>query len=142
MADPYVDDKAKWHSEGDFPQELDPDQGFVHTGMFVGWLIEHSMISEDLLPEAARCCSGELTGTDVYMLWDDVPVDGMLTEEGNTFARAYFDLGHRGYMADYGEVLASGLPSSCHVRDTRENYARIKTCIDERYADWQRSIRA
>ncbi|MFB6365288.1 hypothetical protein ACFCP7_14625 [Paenibacillus elgii] len=31
----YVFDKAKWHYEGDFPQELDIFQAYVPTGMFV-----------------------------------------------------------------------------------------------------------
>jgi hypothetical protein len=35
---PHVYDKAKWHYEGDFPNELSRKQGFVHTGMFVACL--------------------------------------------------------------------------------------------------------
>jgi hypothetical protein len=29
-----VYDKAKWHYDGDFPNELDVSHGFVHTGIF------------------------------------------------------------------------------------------------------------
>src|SRR5262245_8270187 len=31
-----VYDKAKWHFGGDFPEELDEFQGYIHTGMFLG----------------------------------------------------------------------------------------------------------
>ncbi len=139
MSDPHVYDKAKWHYEGDFPQGLSSYQGFVHTGMFVGWLIEHDMISGDFELEAARFRSGELTGTQVYEFWDGALVDDMLTEKGNEFALAYFDFTHGEYLADYSEVLARDLPSQYHVQDTRENYARLKERVDERYADWQRT---
>src|ERR1700754_3717545 len=30
-----VFDKAKWHFGGDFPEDLDAFQGYVHTGMFL-----------------------------------------------------------------------------------------------------------
>ena len=139
MSNPHVYDKAKWHYEGEFPSRLSSYQSFVHTGMFVGWLIEHGMISEEFTPETVRFRTGELTGTQVYMLWDGALVDDMLTEEGNEFALAYFDFTHGQYMADYGEVLAFGLPSQYHVQDTHENYARIKKRINQRYSDWQQS---
>lgn len=35
-----VYDKAEWHYEGEFPQELDIFQAYVPTGMFfVGWVL-------------------------------------------------------------------------------------------------------
>ena len=141
MSKPHVYDKAKWHYGGDFPRGLSDYQGFVHTGMFVGWLIEHGMISEEFEPETARFHSGELTGTQVYELWDGALVDDMLTEKGNEFAHAYFDFKLGKYLADYGELLGRGLPSHYHVQDNGENYARLKERIDERYADWQRTRR-
>src|SRR5438105_13524465 len=36
-AGPHAYDKADWHAEGDFPDDLPEDQATVHTGMFVGW---------------------------------------------------------------------------------------------------------
>ena len=42
-----VYDKAKWHFGGDFPQELDDFQGYVHTGMFLGWLIDKDLVSDE-----------------------------------------------------------------------------------------------
>jgi hypothetical protein len=38
-----VYDKAKWHFDGDFPKELDDFQGYVHTGMFLGWLVDNGL---------------------------------------------------------------------------------------------------
>nr|WP_294939360.1 hypothetical protein [uncultured Flavobacterium sp.] len=42
-----VYDKAKWHYDGEFPDGLDEFQGFVHTGMFLGWLIDNDLVSEE-----------------------------------------------------------------------------------------------
>jgi hypothetical protein len=39
-------DKAKYHYEGDFPQELPMEQAFVHTGMFLGWVIDNNLFKE------------------------------------------------------------------------------------------------
>ena len=38
-----VFDKAKWHYEGNFPGDLDERQAFVHTGMFLGWIIDKDL---------------------------------------------------------------------------------------------------
>ena len=40
-----VYDKAKWHFQGDFPKELDDHQAYVHTGIFLGWFIDHDFVS-------------------------------------------------------------------------------------------------
>lgn len=139
MKKPKVYDKAKWHYGGNFRKDLEDHQGFVHTGMFVGWLIDHDMISEEFAPETARFRSGELTGAKVYELWDGVLVDDMLTDEGNRFAQAYFDFETGQYINDYGEILSRGLPTMYHVQDTRANYERLKQRINQRYDVWKKS---
>src|SRR4051794_15432306 len=48
---PLVYDKAKYHYDGDFPKGLPRKQAFVHTGMFIGWLIDHGMIADEFLQE-------------------------------------------------------------------------------------------
>ena len=49
----HVYDKAEFHYDGDFPEDLEDYQGFVHTGMFVAWLIEHDMIDAEANEEFA-----------------------------------------------------------------------------------------
>jgi hypothetical protein len=36
MSNSIVYDKAKYHYQGDFPNDISIDQSFVHTGMFLG----------------------------------------------------------------------------------------------------------
>ena len=38
-----VYDKAKWHFGGEFPNELDNFQGYVHTGFYLTWIIENGL---------------------------------------------------------------------------------------------------
>jgi hypothetical protein len=47
MAEPVVYDKAKYHYDGKFPPELPTEQAFVHTGLYLGWLVDLNLYSAD-----------------------------------------------------------------------------------------------
>ena len=53
MDQPTVYDKAKWHYDGDYPSALAHSQAFVHTGMFLGWLIDHDLVSEEFVEDTS-----------------------------------------------------------------------------------------
>lgn len=136
-----VYDKAKYHYDGDFPKGLQRKQAFVHTGMFIGWLIEHDMIAKEFLDETQGFRERKLTGAQVYKAWDGCLTSDVLTDEGNAFAKYYYDgAGGQGgpYFEDYGVALVGDLPSLYHVKDTWENYDTIRKQIDQRYEDWKR----
>ena len=141
MADPVVYDKAKYHYDGDFPAELEIEQGFVHTGMFLGWIIDHDLYSEwfdkELGGYAAAFKARDMTGAKVFEACDGVFMEDMLSEEGNGFARDYFDFERGKYLRDYGELLGKGLPTMYHVADTWANYEKLKARIDKRYREWK-----
>ena len=139
-----VYDKAKWHFEGDFPGELDDYQGYVHTGMFVGWLIENDLMSEefrnDLAAEIARFRKKELTGVEIFQrCCDGVLLLEDISEAGNRFTLPYFNFETGQYLADYEMTLAQNLPTIYHVPDTWDNYDKLKQVLDQRYAGWKRS---
>jgi hypothetical protein len=141
MAEPIVYDKAKYHYDGDFPDDLEIEQGFVHTGMFLGWIIDHDLYSDWFGKElggyviAFKAC--DMTGAKVFEACDGVLMNDMLSDEGNDFAQHYFDFERGKYMGDYGEVLANGLPTMYHVADTWANYEKLKKRIDKRYREWK-----
>lgn len=54
MAAPYVYDKAKYHYGGDYPEGLPEEQAFVHTGMFLGWVIDHHLYDPDFWQDDAE----------------------------------------------------------------------------------------
>jgi hypothetical protein len=138
---PQVYDKAKYHYDGDFPKGLPHTQAFTHTGMFVGWLIEHDMIAEDFLEETRGFRERKITGAQVYKAWDGCLTSDALTDEGNAFAKYYYDGadGQGGpYFEDYAAALVGDLPTLYHVEDTWPNYETIKQKIDQRYEEWKR----
>lgn len=141
-----VYDKAKWHIDGEFPADLDPFQGYVHTGLFLGWLIDNNLVSEEFSEEIAKVYSlfrlRKITGPQIFEEY----LDGTLkledlNEEGNKFALRYFYVKNGEYFRDYATTLASDLPSVYHVENSWENYDKLKIVLDKRYKSYQSKFR-
>jgi hypothetical protein len=136
-------DKAKWHFDGNFPADLEHSQAYVHTGLFLGWLIDHDMMSEefleDMTDEFEAFKNREITGPQIFMQMDGVLSLNDLNEAGNRFALPYFNFDRDAYLSDYDRVLATELPSIYHVKDTWENYDKLKVILDKRY-EYSKSI--
>lgn len=143
-AGPHVYDKAKWHYDGDFPKGLPKKQAFVHTGLFVGWLIRRNMISRDFTDQFTREFRAvakdfklrKITGPEAYKIWGGCLDSDMLTVEGNEFARKYYD--GSSFANDYWKLLVRDLPSFYHVQNTWTNYELLKRQIDVRYERWKK----
>jgi len=140
MADVIVYDKAKYHYAGDFPNGLAIKYAFVHTGMFLGWIVDHDLFSEefeeDSMNEIEKFKQRALTGTQIYEMWDGVLSEDMLSDEGMEFANDYFDFEKGMFLHDY-EATFPGKESLYFVEDTWENYFKIKEVIDQRYHEWR-----
>ena len=68
--------------------------------------------------------------------------DGKFTDEdlnelGNAFTCAYFDFEKGSYVADYEATLGKGLAELYYVKDTWENYDRLKPVLDKRFRMWR-----
>lgn len=140
MKKPYVYDKAKYHYDGEFPAGLPDEQAFVHTGIFLGWIVEHKLYSDDFAEDAEQIeafINRKMTGAKLYEWFDGVLKDDMLNDEGNAFAMHYFNLEKGAYMRDYTQVLCQDLPSEYHVKDTWDNYDKMKRRIEQRYNEWK-----
>jgi len=144
MSEPIVYDKAKYHFGGDYPKGLPIEQAFVHTGMFLGWILDHDLYNKEFKQDArildaiVEFKSRKITGPKFF----EEELDGVLlgedlNEEGNEFTQYYFDFKKGKYLDDYGELLSSGLPSMYQVKDTWENYDKLKKRIDKRYEEWK-----
>ena len=142
MPDPVVYDKAKYHYDGDYPKDLPDNQAFVHTGLYLGWIIDRDLYSAEFQEESADLIAWfkarEVTGPEVYESWDGCLIDDMLSAEGNAFSQHYFDFDRGQYLADYEELLRGSLPTLYHVANTWENYDRLRVRLDQRYDDWRR----
>lgn len=137
-------DDATWHSEGEFPADLDPDAGATHIGIFFAWMLLHDMASTDhaqifsvqieqlrkreISPGAylLQVCDGKLTSDD-------------LSEDGNAFARSYYDLQKGNYLRDYERYLAGVQLSTYHVPDSWDSYDKLTPVIEKRYETWKQN---
>ncbi|WP_221089608.1 DUF7832 domain-containing protein [Deinococcus aquaedulcis] len=131
-------DKAKWHYDGDFPEDWPSSQAFVHTGMFISWLADHHLLADAFATDAEAIRTRQQTGAQVFSRWAGVLTSDMLTGEGNAFARHYYASEARSgeYLHDYFNLF-DDLPSIYYVPDTWENYARVAAVISDRHAEWR-----
>jgi hypothetical protein len=132
-----VFDKAKYHSDGDFPKELSEDQAYVVAGMFLAWCADHGLLSDeaasDFEAEVAALRSREGRPADLYRAMDGVLSTEELSPKGQAFADRYFDFDAGEYLDDFLDILAEEYPSGYHVPDTWANYDRLAPRIAERF---------
>ncbi len=140
MKTSFVYDKAKYHYGGDYPKDLSPKQAFVHTGLFLGWLIDNNLYNQNFIDEKSviKFKNREVTGPELFETeLDGTLIEESLSEEGNKFAQYYFNFENGKYLKDYSELLSAKLPTMYHVKDTWNNYEKLSKKIDQRYADWK-----
>jgi hypothetical protein len=139
-------DRADWHSGGEFPADLPPENGGTHIGMFLAWIIHNGLQGEfhdEESPEELEAVRDRmLTGREfLFRACDGKFWDEDLSEEGNAFTASYYQgeggKGYGAYIQDYERVLAVDLPRTYHVEDTWANYDEIAAVISERYAAWR-----
>ena len=135
-------DKAEWHYNGNFPHDLPAAQGYVHGGMFLGWLADRELLSGKAAAAAAAFRQREQTGAQLYKRLGGVLSSALMTPEGAAFAQDYYskDSGINDYLADYFDLFMSVLddmPSVYHVPDTWEHYQLVADMLNQRYAAWQ-----
>jgi len=141
-ANPVVYDKSKYHAETVGQYGLAESHASHHTLFFLRWLIDNDLMGEEFLAEAApieEYRAGRRTLLSLYEWWDCCLIEGMLSEEGNRFARHYFDFDRGHYLSDYRKILQGSLPSEYHVEFSDRNYGKLKPVIDRRYRRWKQS---
>jgi hypothetical protein len=135
-------DKAKWHFEGKFPKDLDNFQAYIHTGMYLGWLIDNDLVSKEFKTEHKKEIlqfkQQALTGAQIFeCCCDGVLTLEDLTEIGNRFSLPYINFDSGQYLDDYEKTLAKKLSSLYEVNDNWDNYHKLKPVIDNQFSQWK-----
>ena len=133
-------DRADWHYGGNYPNDLPPENGGTHIGMYLAWIILRGLGSEELVQHSGDTYNWvrnrEVTGRDLLLTkLDEKFFDELLSEEGKAFTRSYYET--NGFANDYDRVLGGDLPSLYHVQNTWENFDKLAPVLDERLAAWR-----
>jgi len=138
-------DKAKWHLNSDFPPDLNPNQVYVHTGLFVTWLIENDLFDSEFKNQNTKgiqaLLSRNIFPSQFYAEYLDgiFDADG-LKEDATDFTSEYFDFEKGKYVTDYLATLDPDdkLPTIFHIQDTWENFDKLRPVLNERFQNWTR----
>ncbi|MCB9846897.1 MAG: hypothetical protein H6814_00645 [Phycisphaeraceae bacterium] len=145
MPEEKVFDKAAWHFEGNYPEDLPDRNAYTHSGMFLGWLIKRELLSdgfrEDWREDIERFRRRELTAGALFEIMDGVFESSMLCDEGARFTEEHFDSESGSYLSDYESLLANDLPTLYHVEDNWPNFDKLAARMDQRFAQWRRDGR-
>lgn len=138
-------DKAKYHSEGDFPTGLSQSQAYLPGGMFVAWCALNGLLSVqtvcDFKDECTALASRSKSPCSLYRAFGGVFLDSHLNEKGFSFAKFYFDFEEGAYLDDFIEVLAEDLPSVYHAADDWGSYDKLSAVINSHYREWENERR-
>ena len=133
---------VSWHNGTDnFPKDLPAEAAATHTGMFVAWALVSGLGSRELAGAAGELQARRTTpGAFFYNQCDGKFTDEDLNDEGNAFAKAYFDPEVALYLGDYDAVLCDGLETAYHVPDTWASFEKLKPRLDRRLVEWRRGV--
>lgn len=132
-------DALEWHVGGDYPQDLGPEGGRTHMGLYLAWLVSRHLLSDELVAqfpnEVRQCHDHMIKGSQLLqMCCGDELLGEHMTPQGRAFSDFYYD---QFYLDDYVETLDSAaLPSIYHVPDDWDSYQALRSVLEERYAAW------
>jgi hypothetical protein len=138
----YVFDKAKYHDNSVEQLGLSEQQSFVHTGLFFAWLVNNGLMSDFFIEETGgeieKLKTRKISPSALYMHWDGALIGELLNDNGFNFAMSYFDFDKGTYMEDYEKTFNVTGDQVFTVKDTWDNYDKIKPMIDVAYKKWSK----
>ncbi|AUZ05697.1 MULTISPECIES: hypothetical protein [Vitreoscilla] len=143
-------DHQEWHTEEDFPQDLDAVCALTHMGMYFEWMAQtqllHPAVIEQLGEKMTQLQQQQLNGRDIleHSLGRQLLLS-FFNEFGRRFTEYYYTDDEEGYgqfMSDYYTTLRVDLlPSLYHVDNSRAAYDAVASQFDLAYLKWQASLK-
>jgi hypothetical protein len=126
-------DDAGHHDDPAVEAGQPPEQGFVHIGLYLGWVIKRGLHDPATFPEdhVAAVIDGSMTGSDLRDDVDGKLVGDMLSADG----RAFTDQAYDWYLDAYGQTFIS-VPDY-GVEDSPANAARVERLVDRAFEVWR-----
>lgn len=139
-------DCLDWHYRGDYPKELDKVNAGTHIGMYLSWIINSNLESEELKNIAGldiqQLRNRKITGRDFLIkncngILNDKYIDKSIRE----FTLGYYLSSREDYcqyLADYLDTfLDESIGSLYKLDDSWGNYDEIAKVITTRYNKWK-----
>lgn len=122
-------DDAAWHYTNDsFPDDLPPEAGATHIGMFVAWCLLNGLSGRAV--EIKELADRSVTpGMWFFNTYNGQFTLDLLSDRGNAFTKDYFD----DYLDDYESLMPEGILSLYHFSDSWENYDALDKLIRSRF---------
>ena len=133
-------DKLEWHVEGVFPKGTPPEQGFVHIGMFLTWLILNGLVDLDwaesngLLDEVEAVAARRQTACALRGAIGGTLSSDELAPEGRAFTAADYTPPF-GYGEDWRRAFGRAADRYA-VPDGWATYEAIAPALDRSYREW------
>jgi len=133
-------DDWRWHTEGRFPKDRLPEQGYVHIGMYVAWLADHEMLDSGWVAKSGvkRALAAMSERNDTPCALRDMTAGRltgeMMTADGIAFSSAYYAPQY-GYAQDWQHAFGRRA-DRYEVPDDWATYDLIAPVIAYRYDSW------
>ncbi|HEX6812342.1 MAG TPA: hypothetical protein VF384_12010 [Planctomycetota bacterium] len=136
-----VYDRADWHYADGFPEDLPPENGATHIGMYLSWALRRGFAGKLHVEHSAAAVAavreGRTSGrTFLIEQCDEKFWEEDLDDAGNQFTGAYYE---SRYLADYSECFGRATASIYEVADTAANQRIVDAVLDRRLAEWKQA---
>src|SRR5687768_4980779 len=89
-------DRADWHYGGQYPKDLPTENGGTHIGVYLAWVLNRDLGSEELkeyvAPQLSAFRQREITGRDLlFTELDEKFFSSLLSDEGRAFTAEYYE---------------------------------------------------
>jgi hypothetical protein len=133
-------DRADWHLNENFPENLPEENSATHIGMYINWIIDNNLIGEihtqDSIEGINAVKMKKITGRDFFFdycdgkFWnDDLNAIGLIFTENYYSSNRYYE--------DYLSNLDNGGKTIFTIENSLENYEKLKKVIDKRFKTWE-----
>lgn len=134
-------DDASWHSGGDYPKELPPENACTHMGIFLAWALENGLAGELHIEEWPEEIAAVLNRTITGAEFLSKNCDGKFTNEdlnklGNQFTCEFYE---DNYFEIYVEVADpnDAYETVYHIPNTWKIYDKVAPHITYAFDQWK-----
>jgi len=130
-------DKAEWHYAGNWPDAIPIDQAYVHTGLFLGWVLKRNLQSTQMNEHYGHLIeefkARRISCVQLFRATGGSLVEEDLNEEAAEFATDFYNK----YLEQYANVVDAG-ESGYEIEDSAANLEKMVVFLDAAFEKWRK----